>query len=101
MAIKTKPKISKKEQLSNLLLQINTADCIPIFMYDPLCEIMGIVHSGWRGTNKEIILNALNIFFKKGSKAKNIKIVLGPSIRKCCFEVKEDVSSLFNNKYVI
>ena len=31
----------------------------------------------------------------------NIKIVLGPSIKECCFEVKKDVASLFDEKYII
>ena len=86
---------------SKFFLQISTADCTPIFMYDPIMKIIGLIHSGWKGTANKIILNALNIFLKRGSKSKNIKIALGPSIKECCFEVQKDVASLFDDKYII
>ena len=48
----------------------------------------------------QIFKSALSIFFDKGSEKNNIKIYLGPSIRRCCYEVKEDVSKYFNTKYI-
>ena len=66
---------------SNLFLQINTADCVPIFLHDEVEGIIGIIHSGWKGTCNEIILNAIDTCLDNGSKPSNIKILLGPSIK--------------------
>ena len=85
---------------SKLILLIQTADCVPIFILDDIKGLMGLVHSGWRGTYKNIIKSALSIFFNQGSKKNNIKIYLGPSIKQCCYEIKEDVFQYFNKKYI-
>ena len=85
---------------SKLILLIQTADCVPIFILDDIKGLMGLVHSGWKGTYQNIIKSALSIFFDKGSKCNNIKIYLGPSIKQCCYEIKEDVSKYFNKKYI-
>ena len=29
------------------------ADCVPIFLYDPLKKVVGLVHAGWQGTVKK------------------------------------------------
>ena len=86
---------------TGIFLQIQTADCIPIFLYDSDTSNIGLIHSGWKGTQKEIIRRAIEIFKEKKSNSKNIKVALGPSIKSCCFEVKNDVADLFDNKYII
>ncbi|MFN3699830.1 MAG: laccase domain-containing protein, partial [Dictyoglomus sp.] len=35
------------------------ADCIPIFIYVPRLKVVGIIHSGWRGTIRDFPLKAL------------------------------------------
>ena len=86
---------------TNIILKIQTADCIPIFIIDQVEGIIGLVHSGWKGTYKNIINNAVSIFIEKKSKIKNINFFLGPSIQSCCYEIKEDVAKYFKRKYVI
>ena len=85
---------------SNIILKIQTADCIPIFLVDKISGLIGLVHSGWKGTNNNIIKNAISIFLSKDSKLKNIVVYLGPSIKSCCYEIKNDVSQLFNKDYL-
>ena len=85
---------------NGMFLMIQTADCIPIFIIDEHSGLMGLVHSGWRGTYKNIISNAVSLFIKNGSYNQNIKVYLGPSIKSCCYEVKDDVSKFFNAKYI-
>ena len=29
------------------------ADCVPVFLYDPIKNVIGSVHSGWKGTVKD------------------------------------------------
>ena len=86
---------------SGIILKIQTADCLPVFMVDKYKKIIGLVHSGWKGTQKRIILSALKIFLKHGSKASDVKIYIGPSIKDCCYEIKEDVAQLFDNSFVV
>ena len=86
---------------SGVILKIQTADCVPIFMIDLKNSIIGLVHSGWRGTKDSIVISALKEFKKHGSKTNNIEIYIGPCIKECCYEVKEDVSQFFNKRDIL
>tara|TARA_B100002052_G_C15807119_1_gene564065 strand:+ start:353 stop:1036 length:684 start_codon:yes stop_codon:yes gene_type:complete len=85
---------------AGIFLKIQTADCAPIFIYDPKSKLIGLVHSGWKGTQKSISKNAIDLFIQNGSSPKNIKVFIGPLIKKCCYEVKNNVSSKFDDKYI-
>tara|TARA_B100001250_G_C19502164_1_gene657857 strand:+ start:55 stop:723 length:669 start_codon:yes stop_codon:yes gene_type:complete len=85
---------------SNIFLQIQTADCVPIYMCDFEKGLIGLIHSGWKGTHNQIIKNAVNLFFERGSLDCNIQIFLGPSIQECCYEIKNDVAIFFADKYL-
>ena len=37
----------------NLLLCTVEADCVPVYFYDPVKEVIAMVHSGWKGTGKK------------------------------------------------
>ena len=39
----------------NIMLTLKVADCVPIYLYIPDSKIIGLVHSGWRGTVNGII----------------------------------------------
>ena len=86
---------------SKLILLIKTADCVPVFIYDKNKKIFGMIHAGWRGVQKKIHVNALNKFLDLKSDLKDIYVFLGPSIKQCCFEIKDDVVKLFDNKFII
>ena len=72
----------------NVLLGILTADCAPIVLLGN--EYFGILHVGWRGLLGNIILNAVNIFIKRGEKKENIKFFIGPHLKFKSFEVQSD-----------
>ncbi len=48
-----------------LPLSIFIADCVPVFIFDPSNKVVGLVHSGWRGT-------ALKISYKTVLKMKEL-----------------------------
>lgn len=76
------------------------ADCIPVFLFEPGIKTAALVHSGWKGTLQSIAIEAVRqMAGLPGFRAERLLVVLGPSIRKCCFEVGEDVYSLFWEKY--
>lgn len=41
------------------VLALCFADCIPLFFYDPVKNVIANVHSGWRGTYQEIAKTAV------------------------------------------
>jgi YfiH family protein len=77
-------------------LGVFTADCLPIFLYDPIQGAIGIVHAGWRGTAGGVAGKAAEkmgeIFQSKNS---NILAALGPCIGPCCYEVDGPVKNAF------
>ena len=82
-----------------LILSIQVADCIPIFLFDMQNHNIGLVHAGWRGVHSGIIGNSITQMKELSLKPTDIKVLLGPSIRQCCFEVGPEVSKLFSNKF--
>ena len=84
---------------SNKILTLLTADCIPIFIYDKIKKNISLIHSGWRGLSKGIFFNAMDILFKANNSIKDFKFVMGPSIKKCCYEVDIKVYSKFEKKF--
>jgi YfiH family protein len=87
---------------SNLGLAISSADCPAIFLYDPINRIIAAVHSGWRGTQKKILLKTLSMLVKDfNSKPMDITAYVAPSIHQKNYEVGEEVASLFEEKYKI
>ena len=80
---------------NSIVLSIQVADCIPLFLADPLNGVIGLVHAGWRGIEKRIISDTVNIMVQKGGSRKGIIAFMGPSIRQCCFEIGPEVSKKF------
>jgi len=81
-----------------LALGILTADCAPIFVFDPYKNIIAAIHAGWKGAYKKIIHKTINEFKKKGSDIKNLIAVIGPCISKYRYEVKNDFLKKFLNQ---
>lgn len=79
-----------------LVLAIFTADCLPVFIYDPKTRAIGLVHAGWRGTLHEIVPKALKEMNRAfGSVAADCWVALGPGICSRCFQVSPDLASQF------
>ncbi len=77
---------------------VKTADCLPIIIADAGSPMAGIVHAGWRGTVRKITLKAVQKMMELGAARENLIVLMGPSIGSCCYEVKEDVYSIFDNR---
>ena len=86
----------------NLGLAISSADCPAIFLFDIEKKVIAAVHSGWRGTDKKILLKVLTKLVQDfNSKPNNIVAYIAPSISQKHYEVGEVVASLFDEKYSI
>ncbi|AEV68743.1 peptidoglycan editing factor PgeF [Acetivibrio clariflavus] len=76
------------------------ADCVPVFLFDPVKRVIALVHSGWRGTLKNISREAVVKMEKEfGCDPRDIEAAIGPSIGQCCFEVGEEVYAEFVNAF--
>ncbi|WP_227767074.1 peptidoglycan editing factor PgeF [Zhaonella formicivorans] len=64
------------------------ADCVPIFILDPVTPAIGLAHAGWKGTVLKIgAKTVLRMQAEFGSQPDNCLIGIGPSIGPCCYEV--------------
>ena len=79
-----------------IILIIKVADCVPVYLYEPRSQLIGLVHSGWRGTADGIIPNAIQLMVKMGANQKEVKVFLGPAIGFCCYVVDGEVADNFN-----
>lgn len=76
----------------NQAVFLNFADCTPLIFYDEKQNIGAVAHAGWRGTAAKIgVLTAEKMINEFNSKPKNIKVIIGPAISLCCYNVGEDV----------
>lgn len=77
---------------SGLIGLIMTADCNPIIMYDKVQDVLCMIHAGRLGVENGIVYNGFEFLKARyNARADNIFVYVGPSIRKCCYEVKNDV----------
>jgi len=76
------------------------ADCVPLFFVDPIKKVIGLTHSGWRGTVGKIGARTIQAMEHEfGSKPKDILAAIGPSICQDCYEVSEDVILEFKETF--
>jgi hypothetical protein len=75
-----------------LLLGITIADCLPVFLVDPRQGVIGLAHSGWRGTAGEIVLRTLTVMRDVfGTQPEQVVAAIGAGIGGCCYEVGAEV----------
>lgn len=75
------------------------ADCVPIYILDTKNEVIALIHSGWRGTVKEIGKKAIDIMKKQyNTDPLDCLAAIGPSIGQCCYEVDQKVIEEFNKE---
>lgn len=85
----------------DLVLCTYHADCVPVYFYDETKKVIGLVHGGWKGTLNNICKTmVLKMQEEYKSKLEDILVAIGPSIGPCCYEIQEDVSSLFEEKFL-
>lgn len=82
--------------VKNLPLAIFTADCLAIFLYDPVKHAIGLIHAGWRGARAGIISKAVESMREKfGSNPENLLAGFGPFLKSCCYQVGDEFKDYF------
>ena len=83
-----------------LVLATFYADCVPLYLLDPVNRAIGLSHSGWRGTVKrmgQVTVDAMKEAF--GTKPEDLIACVGPSICRDCFEVGGEVVEEFREAF--
>ena len=86
--------------IPGLLIAVLTADCLPIIVADTKRHVIGVFHAGWRGTVKRILekgVGEMRRYF--GSRPADLKAVIGPGIRQCCYQVGGEVRAAFESQF--
>ena len=77
-------------------LALSFADCTPILFYDPVQGAIGLAHGGWRGTARGIVFATVEAMREQfGCRPEDIYAGIAPSIGACCYEISEQVRSLY------
>ncbi|MBV9879986.1 MAG: polyphenol oxidase family protein [Gemmatirosa sp.] len=71
-------------------MAVSVADCVPVFVAHP-SGVAAVLHSGWRGTEANILAAAVGLFADRGLAATDLRVVLGPAVCGACYEVSPDV----------
>ena len=83
-----------------LFLLTGCADCVPVFVYDPVRRAIGLAHAGWRGTAARIAektVRAMGTAF--GTDPADCLAAIGPAIGPCCYDVGQDVIDEVRDAY--
>lgn len=80
------------------------ADCVPLYILDPVYKAIGLSHSGWRGTVNRMGQETLRVMKQEyGTNPEEVIVCIGPSICQDCFEVGgevvEEFAKAFDSRY--
>jgi len=76
---------------AGVLVGVETADCLPLLLVDPVRRAVAAVHAGWRGTAARVAARAAAALVDSGSRAEDLLAAAGPCIGACCYEVGEEL----------
>ncbi|WP_263408400.1 peptidoglycan editing factor PgeF [Terriglobus tenax] len=83
-----------------ILIGVQTADCIPVILVDPVQKAVGVFHAGWRGTVAGIVeAGVLRMASEFGSAPADMLGAIGPGIGPCCFETGNEVRTAFRERW--
>lgn len=83
-----------------ITLFMRFADCVPILLFDPVKQVVGLVHAGWQGTVKKIVTAAIRTMEKQyACDTTDIICGIGPSIGPDHYEIGSDVAKQVQNVF--
>lgn len=73
------------------VLAILAADCVPVIAFDPVAQVLGVAHAGWRGLAGGVGGAMVRAMARIGAQPRRIVAGLGPSIPIDRYEVGGEV----------
>ncbi|MCH9814210.1 MAG: peptidoglycan editing factor PgeF [Epsilonproteobacteria bacterium] len=84
----------------NIPLMVMVADCIPILLYDPVKNVIGVAHAGRNGTFQEIAKKTVGCMIEQFDvSASKLLVYLGPSIHQCCYEIGSEIAAIVTDNF--
>jgi YfiH family protein len=81
----------------SLVVAVTSADCVPLLLWDPVRQVVGLAHAGWRGSalgvGERVVATMTSVF---GCRQRDIVAAIGPSIGPCCYHVGAEVVETFH-----
>lgn len=82
--------------IPGITLGVSVADCVPVFLFDPVRRAIALLHAGREGTQANIAGAGVRSLEERfGVHPENICAVVGPSAGPCCYEVSEELAAGF------
>lgn len=79
-----------------LVLCMIQSDCPIVYLFNPVRRVVGLIHSGRRGTEQNIVGKAVKLMAEKyGVAPRNIEAFIGPHICKDCYFTDEETAKAF------
>jgi YfiH family protein len=83
-----------------IAIGVETADCVPVLLYDPAIPAVAAIHAGWRSTVKKIVdKTVVRMGVEFGTCPQRIIAAIGPAIGPECYEVDEPVVGLVREAF--
>jgi hypothetical protein len=81
-------------------INVMSADCVPVLLFDPVRRAAGAVHAGWRGTVGKIVARTVAAMCETfGTHPADLVAGIGPSICADVYEVGEEVLNAVENAF--
>ncbi len=77
----------------NVLLGIQSADCVPVLLAEAKGPWIAAVHAGWRGTAARILDAVLDLLSERGASVESLVAAIGPCISGEKYEVGPEVAA--------
>jgi YfiH family protein len=85
---------------AELALAVQTADCLPVLVADPIRKAVGVFHAGWRGTLARIVEKGVGEMRRRfRSHPGDLRAAIGPGIHSCCYEVGGELREKFETQF--
>ncbi|HEX8733752.1 MAG TPA: peptidoglycan editing factor PgeF, partial [Pyrinomonadaceae bacterium] len=86
-------------RLTNVLVGVKTADCVPVLLGDAKTKSFAAIHAGWRGTAHSIVTKAIEKMREiYGTNPKDLICAIGPAA-VCNYEIGQDVIDAFSENF--
>jgi polyphenol oxidase len=87
-------------RMTDVLLAIQTADCLPVLIGDTRTGTMAAIHAGWRGTAGRITERTVaDLMTVHGVNPRDCLAALGPAACAECYEVGEEVVERYKKEF--
>ncbi len=82
-----------------MCIAVKTADCVPVFLFDPVKKAVAAIHSGWRSTVQNIVAKTVKqLIAQYQSRPENLLAAIGPCIGQKHYEVGGEVLDYFEKE---